>query len=73
MTLIPEKTSDASVYAAGKGKPVEVVGYMRTWPATNVGDGKDSEARERRGIGGDATASGAVIVDRFYDATVNNP
>ncbi len=35
---------------AGKGKRVEAVGYMRTSSTTNVGDGKDSEARQRRAI-----------------------
>ena len=29
---------------ADKGKRVEVVGYRRTSSATNVGEGKDSEA-----------------------------
>ena len=54
-----------------KGKLVEVVGYMRTSSATNVGDGKDSEARQRKAIEGYAQASGAVIVDWFYDAAVS--
>src|ERR1017187_3773901 len=44
---------------------------MRTSSATNVGDGKDSEARQRKAIEGYAQASGAVIVDWFYDAAVN--
>ena len=56
---------------ADKGKRVEVVGYMRTSSATNVGDGKDSEARQRKAIEGYAEASGAVIVDWFYDAAVS--
>jgi DNA invertase Pin-like site-specific DNA recombinase len=54
-----------------KGKRVEVVGYMRTSSATNVGDGKDSEARQRKAIEGYAEASGAVIVAWFYDAAVS--
>ncbi len=54
-----------------KGKRVEVVGYMRTSSATNVGDGKDSEARQRKAIEGYAQTSGAVIVDWFYDAAVS--
>ena len=33
-----------------KGKRVEAVGYMRTSSAANVGDGKDSEARQRKAI-----------------------
>ena len=56
---------------ANEGKRVEVVGYMRTSSATNVGDEKDSEARQRKAIEGYAQASGAVIVDWFYDATVS--
>ena len=56
---------------ADEGKRVEVVGYMRTSSATNVGDGKDSEARQRKAIEGYAHASGAVIVDWFYDAAVS--
>jgi predicted site-specific integrase-resolvase len=60
-----------STVVADKGKRVEVVGYMRTSSATNVGDGKDSEARQRKAIEGYAQASGAVIVDWFYDAAVS--
>jgi len=56
---------------ADEGKRVEVVGYMRTSSATNVGDGKDSEARQPKAIEGYAKASGAVIVDWFYDASVS--
>jgi DNA invertase Pin-like site-specific DNA recombinase len=56
---------------ADNGKRVEAVGYMRTSSATNVGDGKDSEARQRKAIEGYAQASGAVIVDWFYDAAVS--
>ena len=52
---------------ADEGKRVEVVGYMRTSSASNVGNGKDSEARQRKAIEGYAQASGAVIVDWFYD------
>ncbi len=56
---------------AGKGKRVEAVGYMRTSSTTNVGDGKDSEARQRRAIEGYAKATGMVVVDWFYDAAVS--
>ena len=44
---------------------------MRTSSATNVGDGKDSEARQRKAIEGYAKATGMVIVDWFYDAAVS--
>jgi DNA invertase Pin-like site-specific DNA recombinase len=56
---------------AGKGKRVEAVGYMRTSSTTNVGDGKASEARQRRAIEGYAKATGMVVVDWFYDAAVS--
>jgi DNA invertase Pin-like site-specific DNA recombinase len=54
-----------------RGKRVEAIGYMRTSSATNVGDGKDSEARQRKAIEGYAKAAGVVIVDWFYDAAVS--
>src|SRR5258708_37494667 len=56
---------------AGRGKRVEAVGYMRTSSATNVGDGRDSEARQRKAIEGYAKAAGMVIIDWFYDAAVS--
>jgi DNA invertase Pin-like site-specific DNA recombinase len=54
-----------------KGKRFEVIGYMRTSSATNVGEGKDSEARQRKAIESYAKAAGMVIVDWFYDASVS--
>ena len=54
-----------------RGKRVEAVGYMRTSSATNIGDGKDSEARQKKAIEGYAKAAGTVIVDWFYDAAVS--
>ena len=56
---------------SSKGKRVEAIGYMRTSSATNVGDGKDSEARQRKAIEAYAKATGMVIVDWFYDAAVS--
>jgi DNA invertase Pin-like site-specific DNA recombinase len=56
---------------SGKGKRVEAVGYMRTSSATNVGEGKDSEARQRKAVESYAKAAGMVIVDWFYDAAVS--
>ena len=56
---------------AGKGKRVDAVGYLRTSSTTNVGDGKDSEARQRKAIEGYAKAARLVIVDWFYDAAVS--
>ncbi len=56
---------------ANRGKRVEAVGYMRTSSAANVGDGKDSEVRQRKAIEGYVKAAGMVIVDWFYDAAVS--
>jgi DNA invertase Pin-like site-specific DNA recombinase len=55
----------------GKGKRVEALGYLRTSSATNVGEGKDSEARQRKAIEGYAKSMGVVIVDWLYDAAVS--
>jgi hypothetical protein len=44
--------------AVDKGKRVEAVGYIRTSSAANVGDGKDSEVRQRKAIEGYAKATG---------------
>ena len=56
---------------ARNGKRVEAIGYMRTSSATNVGEGKDSEARQRKAIEAFAKSAGMVIVDWFYDAAVS--
>jgi DNA invertase Pin-like site-specific DNA recombinase len=56
---------------ADKRKLVGAVAYMRTSSAANVGDGKDSEARQRRAIERYAKAGGMVIVEWFYDAAVS--
>jgi DNA invertase Pin-like site-specific DNA recombinase len=47
---------------ARKGKLLEAIGYMRTSSATNVGEGKDSEARQRKAIEGYAKSAGMVIM-----------
>ena len=55
-----------------KGKePIEAIGYLRTSSATNVGEGKDSEARQRKAVERHAKAAGFVVVDWFYDAAVS--
>jgi DNA invertase Pin-like site-specific DNA recombinase len=54
-----------------KRKVLPAIGYMRTSSATNVGEGKDSEARQRKAIEGYAKAAGFTIVDWFYDAAVS--
>ncbi len=43
---------------------------MRTSSATNVGEGKDSEARQRKAIEGYAKSAGFIIVEWFYDKVV---
>jgi DNA invertase Pin-like site-specific DNA recombinase len=53
-----------------KAKPIEAIGYMRTSSPTNVGEGKDSEVRQRKAIEGYAKSTGMVIVDWFYDKAV---
>src|ERR1700722_78227 len=53
-----------------KVKRLEAIGYMRTSSATNVGDGKDSETRQRKAIEGYAKSAGMVIVEWFYDKAV---
>lgn len=55
---------------AGKRKPVEALGYMRTSSASNVGADKDSDKRQRDAIEGYAKAAGYIIVEWFYDAAV---
>src|SRR6516162_8103608 len=55
---------------AGRGKRVEAIGYMRTSSAANIGEGKDSEARQRRAIEAHAKAAGMVIVEWYYDGAV---
>ena len=55
---------------AGKKKPIEAFGYMRTSSATNVGTDKDSEKRQRAAIESYAKHAGFVIVDWFYDPNV---
>jgi DNA invertase Pin-like site-specific DNA recombinase len=55
----------------GKRNQVEAIGYLRTSSAGNVGEGKDSEARQRKAIEAHARRAGFVIVDWFYDAAVS--
>ena len=50
---------------------VEAIGYLRTSSPANVGEGKDSEFRQRKAIESYAKRAGMVIVDWFYDAAVS--
>ena len=52
-----------------KRKPA--IGYIRTSSATNVGDGKDSDRRQRLAIERFAKRAGYDIVDWFDDAAVS--
>jgi DNA invertase Pin-like site-specific DNA recombinase len=58
-------------FAGPKGKLVEALGYIRTSSAGNVGEGKDSEAPQRKAIENYAKRAGMVIVAWFYDAAVS--
>lgn len=49
---------------------IKAVAYMRTSSSTNVGEGKDSEPRQRAAIAAYAAAAGYEIVAWFYDAAV---
>jgi DNA invertase Pin-like site-specific DNA recombinase len=53
-----------------KGKRIEAIGYMRTSSSTNVGEGKDSDKRQRAAIEAYARSAGYQIVDWYYDAAV---
>jgi DNA invertase Pin-like site-specific DNA recombinase len=55
----------------GKRKRIGAVGYMRTSSATNVGDGKDSEGRQRIAIESYARSHDMAIIDWFYDSAVS--
>jgi DNA invertase Pin-like site-specific DNA recombinase len=54
-----------------KGKTSEAIGYMRTSSAANVGEGKDSEARQRAAIERCARQAGIAVVDWFNDPAVS--
>ena len=52
-------------------KKTPAVAYLRTSSATNVGDDKDSDKRQRAAIEHYAKANGFQIVDTFYDEAVS--
>lgn len=54
-----------------KRNQVQAVGYVRTSSAANVGDGKDSERRQRAAIQSYAKAAGFEVVDWFNDPAVS--
>ena len=50
-----------------KRKYLDAIGYMRTSSATNVGEGKDSEARQRKAIeGGELNATATPLKPGTY-------
>lgn len=49
---------------------VEAVAYLRTSSATNAGEGKDSEKRQREAIERFAKREGFAVVASFYDEAV---
>jgi DNA invertase Pin-like site-specific DNA recombinase len=55
-----------------KGKTtIKAIGYTRTSSAANVGEGKDSEARQRTAIERCGKQGGMVLVDWFNDPAVS--
>jgi DNA invertase Pin-like site-specific DNA recombinase len=51
--------------------PTKAIAYYRTSSATNVGEDKDSEARQKRAVEAYAKRAGYEIVASFYDAAVS--
>jgi DNA invertase Pin-like site-specific DNA recombinase len=51
--------------------PTKATAYYRTSSATNVGDDKDSEARQKRAVEAYAKRANYEIVASFYDAAVS--
>ncbi|MDC0148877.1 recombinase family protein [Rhodospirillales bacterium] len=47
------------------------VAYFRTSSATNVGDDKDSQKRQREAVNAHAKVNGFKLVKEFYDAAVS--
>jgi DNA invertase Pin-like site-specific DNA recombinase len=54
-----------------KGRLAPAVAYVRTSSATNIGEGKDSEPRQREGIERFAKSAGFQIKDWFRDPAVS--
>jgi DNA invertase Pin-like site-specific DNA recombinase len=53
-----------------KGKLIEALAYIRTSSATNVGQDRDSEPRQRRAIEGYAKLAAYALVGEFSDQAV---
>ena len=50
---------------------IHAIGYLRTSSATNVGEDKDSEPRQRAAVLAGARRLGCEIVEWFYDAGIS--
>jgi DNA invertase Pin-like site-specific DNA recombinase len=50
---------------------IAAVAYFRTSSATNVGEDRDSESRQRDAVTRFAKRNGYAVVDEFYDAAVS--
>jgi DNA invertase Pin-like site-specific DNA recombinase len=50
---------------------IHTIGYLRTSSATNVGEDKDSEPRQRAAILAGARRLGLEVVEWFYDAGIS--
>jgi DNA invertase Pin-like site-specific DNA recombinase len=64
------------IHRPGPGRILEphaahAIGYLRTSSATNVGEDKNSEKRQRDAILAGANHLGLEVVDWFYDAAVS--
>lgn len=55
---------------ARKANRVQAIGYLRTSSATNVGQDKDSDKRQKLAIEAYAAGAGVDIVEWYYDAAV---
>jgi DNA invertase Pin-like site-specific DNA recombinase len=55
----------------GRDMTTKAIAYYRTLSPTNVGEGKDSEDRQKRAVTTFAKRNGFELVDSFYDAAVS--
>jgi DNA invertase Pin-like site-specific DNA recombinase len=54
-----------------RSSKAQAIAYLRTSSAANVGDGKDSDKRQRLAIEAYAKRAGFALVAEFYDAAVS--
>jgi DNA invertase Pin-like site-specific DNA recombinase len=72
MDISGNPDNDRGKAMARKGKQAKAIAYMRTSSAANIGEGKDSDKRQRAAIEGYAKEAGYTIAedDWFYDKVV---